>query len=54
MSVEAEELFFRDVNVGHLQFEGISVPGSENRWQLDLTLQLNYLPQENLCKIAGL
>lgn len=52
--MEAEELFFRDVNLGHLQFEGMSVPGSDNRWQLNFNLELNYLPQENLCKIPGL
>lgn len=48
MTVEREELFFRDVTLGHLKLEGAYFLGHENK-QLDSTLELNHLPLKNFC-----
>lgn len=32
MSVEGEELFYREVNLCHQQLDGMSGSGNENKW----------------------
>lgn len=43
VTVELEELFYRDINLGHQQLEKISSPVSETNGLFDLTLELSQI-----------